>query len=49
MGIFYINRLIEKGPQGKAVLPEGDPDPTAGAHPLASVQDATRSAIGSKE
>jgi cytochrome d ubiquinol oxidase subunit I len=49
MGILYINRLIEKGPQGKAVLPEGDPDPSAGAHPLSSVQSATRSALGSKE
>lgn len=49
MGILYINRLIEKGPQGKAISPEGDPDPSAGAHPLAAVQSATRSALGSKE
>jgi len=49
MGILYINRLIEKGPQGAAVSPEGDPDPSAGAHPLASVQSATRSALGSQE
>jgi cytochrome d ubiquinol oxidase subunit I len=49
MGILYINRLIEKGPEGKAVSPEGDPDRTAGSHPLAAVQGATRSALGSKE
>ena len=49
MGILYINRLIETGPQGKAISPEGDPDPSAGAHPLAAVQSATRSALGSKE
>ncbi|AGK59449.1 cytochrome bd ubiquinol oxidase subunit I [Hyphomicrobium denitrificans 1NES1] len=49
MGILYINRLIEKGPQGKAISPEGDPDPSAGAHPLVAVQSATRSALGGKE
>jgi cytochrome d ubiquinol oxidase subunit I len=47
MGILYINRLIEKGPQGKAISPEGDP--SVGAHPLAAAQGATRSALGSEE
>jgi cytochrome d ubiquinol oxidase subunit I len=49
MGILYINRLIEKGPQGKAISPEGDPDQSAGAHPLAAVKSATRSALGTTE
>jgi cytochrome d ubiquinol oxidase subunit I len=47
MGILYINRLIEKGPQG-AALKSGD-DPSVGAHPLAAAHDATRSALGTGE
>ncbi|MFA7306835.1 MAG: cytochrome ubiquinol oxidase subunit I [Hyphomicrobium sp.] len=47
MGILYINRLIEKGPQGKAIAPEGDP--SVGARPLSAAQDATRSALGSED
>ncbi len=38
MGILYINRLIEKGPQGKAISPDSDPDASAGARPLAAAQ-----------
>jgi cytochrome d ubiquinol oxidase subunit I len=49
MGILYINRLIEKGPQGKAISPDSDPDASAGARPLAAAQGAARSALGSKE
>jgi cytochrome d ubiquinol oxidase subunit I len=49
MGILYINKLIEKGPQGKAVSPDADPDESAGARPLAAARDATRSALGSEE
>ena len=47
MGILYINRLIEKGPQGKAIAADGDP--SLGAHPLTAAQGATRSALGSEE
>jgi len=47
MGILYINKLIEKGPQGKAIAPEGDP--SVGARPLSAAQDATRSALGSED
>jgi len=39
-GIYYINRLIEKGPAGKAVEPE-DPKPT---RPIAAATDAVREA-----
>jgi cytochrome d ubiquinol oxidase subunit I len=47
MGILYINRLIEKGPQGAALAPGGDP--SVGAHPLAAAKDAARSALGTGE
>jgi cytochrome d ubiquinol oxidase subunit I len=47
MGILYINRLIEKGPQGAAIAPEGDR--SLGAHPLTAAHDAARSALGSEE
>jgi cytochrome d ubiquinol oxidase subunit I len=47
MGILYINRLIEKGPQGAAIAAGGDP--SLGAHPLTAAQSATRSALGSEE
>jgi cytochrome d ubiquinol oxidase subunit I len=47
MGILYINRLIEKGPQGEAIAASGDP--SLGAHPLTAAQSATRSALGSEE
>jgi cytochrome d ubiquinol oxidase subunit I len=47
IGILYINRLIEKGPQGKAIAVDGNP--SLGAHPLTAAQGATRSALGSEE
>ncbi|HVJ76519.1 MAG TPA: cytochrome ubiquinol oxidase subunit I [Hyphomicrobium sp.] len=47
MGILYINRLIEKGPQGAAIAPGGDP--SVGAHPLTAAKDAARSALGTGE
>jgi len=41
MGIYYINRLIAKGPQGSAVeSPRGVPN-----RPLSSAHDAGREAI----
>jgi cytochrome bd ubiquinol oxidase subunit I len=45
MGILYINRLIEKGPEGKAVSPDADPDASVGLRPLAAAQEAARSAL----
>jgi len=45
MGILYINRLIEKGPEGKAVSPDADPDESVGLRPLAAAKDAARSAL----
>jgi cytochrome d ubiquinol oxidase subunit I len=45
MGILYINRLIEKGPEGEAIAPGGDPEDTLGSRPLAAAQDAARSAL----
>lgn len=43
LGILYINRLILKGPEGKAITPEhGLP-----SRPLAEAQEATRSALQS--
>ena len=45
MGVLYINRLIEKGPDGKAVQPEeGVPN-----RPMSAAHDATRSAIREAE
>ena len=41
MGIYYINRLIARGPQGQAVeAPHGSP-----ARPLSSATDAAREAV----
>ncbi len=45
MGILYINKLIEKGPEGKAVSPDADPDESVGLRPLAAAKDAARSAL----
>jgi cytochrome d ubiquinol oxidase subunit I len=45
MGILYINRLIEKGPEGKAIEPDTHPEDTLGSRPLAAAQEATRSAL----
>jgi cytochrome bd ubiquinol oxidase subunit I len=43
MGIYYINRLIAKGPQGRLV----EPPKGVASRPLASAADAAREAIGS--
>ncbi|MCK0209098.1 cytochrome ubiquinol oxidase subunit I [Starkeya koreensis] len=44
-GIYYINRLIAKGPEGAALEPpEGVPN-----RPLASAHEATRAAINARE
>lgn len=45
MGILYINKLIEKGPAGKAAeVPDALP-----SRPLSAAQGAARDAIGSAE
>jgi cytochrome d ubiquinol oxidase subunit I len=49
MGILYINRLIEKGPEGASVSPRADPDESVGLRPLAAAQHATRNALGREE
>ena len=42
MGIYYINRLIVRGPQGSAVAPPGKDTP---GRPLGSAADAAREAL----
>jgi cytochrome d ubiquinol oxidase subunit I len=42
MGIYYINRLIERGPQGRAIEPPGRGLPS---RPLSSAHDAGREAL----
>ena len=42
MGIYYINRLIERGPQGRAVEP---PERGSPLRPLSSAHDAGREAL----
>jgi cytochrome d ubiquinol oxidase subunit I len=42
MGIYYINRLIARGPQGSAVAPPGEDTP---GRPLGSAADAAREAF----
>jgi cytochrome d ubiquinol oxidase subunit I len=42
MGIYYINRLIERGPQGRAVEP---PERGAPMRPLSTAHDAGREAL----
>lgn len=44
MGILYINKLIEKGPAGKAAAAPDDPDALP-SRPLSAAQDAAREAI----
>ena len=45
MGIYYINRLIEKGPEGAAA--EREAKETAGANrPFSAASDAARDAVG---
>ena len=41
MGIYYINRLIAKGPQGALIA---EPHALAPGRPLSSATDATREA-----
>ena len=43
MGLYYINRLIVKGPQGRAVEP---PEMGTPARPLSSAAEAGREALG---
>jgi cytochrome d ubiquinol oxidase subunit I len=45
MGILYINRLIEKGPEGRSIEPDTHPEGALGSRPLAAAQEATRSAL----
>jgi cytochrome d ubiquinol oxidase subunit I len=47
MGILYINRLMEKGPEGRSIEPDTHPEDTLGSRPLAAAQEATRSALRS--
>jgi cytochrome d ubiquinol oxidase subunit I len=42
MGIYYINRLIARGPQGSAIAPPGQDTP---GRPLGSAADAAREAL----
>ncbi len=44
MGIYYINRLIEKGPQGASINEEGDK--ATASRPLSGAIEATREATG---
>jgi cytochrome d ubiquinol oxidase subunit I len=44
MGIYYINRLIERGPQGRAVEP---PERGTPMRPLSTAHDAGREALAS--
>jgi cytochrome d ubiquinol oxidase subunit I len=43
MGIYYINRLIVRGPQGSALAPS---DHGAPRRPLSAAEDAAREALG---
>ena len=42
MGIYYINRLIDKGPEGAAIEP---PDMRQPQSPLSAAQEAGREAL----
>jgi cytochrome d ubiquinol oxidase subunit I len=42
MGIYYINRLINAGPQGRAIEP---PEKGTLGRPLSSATDAAREAL----
>ncbi|OYX68784.1 MAG: cytochrome ubiquinol oxidase subunit I [Rhizobiales bacterium 32-66-11] len=44
MGIYYINRLIVKGPGGSAIAPSGNDTPS---RPIAAAHEAGREAIAS--
>jgi len=41
MGVYYINRLIEKGPMGASI----EPDESVPSRPLAAAKGATREAV----
>jgi cytochrome d ubiquinol oxidase subunit I len=43
MGIYYINRLIEKGPQGALIAPEPD-DKALPSRPLSAAKEANQQA-----
>ncbi|MGB4864282.1 MAG: cytochrome ubiquinol oxidase subunit I [Hyphomicrobium sp.] len=45
MGILYINKLIDKGPEGKAV----EPSDALPSRPLSAAQGAARDALGTAE
>jgi cytochrome d ubiquinol oxidase subunit I len=45
MGIYYINRLIARGPQGRAVEP---PEPGSSLQPMSSARDAGQEALASR-
>jgi cytochrome bd ubiquinol oxidase subunit I len=42
MGLYYINRLIVRGPQGRAIEPSSHDTPS---RPLAAAHDAAREAM----
>ena len=44
MGLFYINRLIEKGPAGAEADPSAD-EGAAPSRPISAASSATREAI----
>jgi cytochrome d ubiquinol oxidase subunit I len=46
MGIYYINRLINRGPEGRAIEP---PELDALARPLASVTEAGREVLSPQQ
>ncbi|MBK9080353.1 MAG: cytochrome ubiquinol oxidase subunit I [Hyphomicrobium sp.] len=45
MGILYINKLIDKGPEGKAI----EPSDALPSRPLSAAQGAARDALGTAE
>jgi cytochrome bd ubiquinol oxidase subunit I len=45
MGIYYINRLIARGPQGRAIEP---PEPGSSLQPMSSARDAGQEALASR-
>ena len=49
MGILYINRLIEKGPDSEAMAADDDAGAQVGSRPLAAAKGAARSALARGE
>ena len=43
MGVYYINRLIEKGPQGASIQPEPDEDALP-SRPMSAATEAAHEA-----